>query len=177
MDNQIIDKFICHLSQQNYEVCYEILDDYEDDMSIKRFLQGVVIFEINYYNFTYVLYRDAIRERAIRDIFNDCKNEIENNSDKLCEEILEVVSIQIDMSELYKRLSKADYKLDDYLGICEGLLKQLDLSNDLLAPFTETVSLELNTIKNLVLASKNISGLNYVSTILSLTQAHSSVRE
>ncbi|CAG9328457.1 unnamed protein product [Blepharisma stoltei] len=173
-----MEKFICHLSQQNYEECNDLLEEFNENPSIKQGLQGAIIFEIQYYNFAYVIYRDPNRERAIREIYTDIKNEFEEIDDDIYAELLHVLDIQVNLCELYKELAQADYNLSDQLATCESLIKALGTANnELLEPFYETIIIELNIIKNLIVASRSISNLNYMSTILALTQAHSIIQE
>jgi KICSTOR complex C12orf66 like len=181
MDNSItFDRFFFQLAQENYEVCYSILsDDSQISRTEDRILRSVIYIDMLYYNFTQASNDDDSCISLMKELLNDLKNSIQIAENPLFYELQTIIDVKISLFLIYKELIGADYSISlDLNRRFEGLLKKLShLQNYEVMPYKENLVFEITALQNLILGFKSLSTFNYMGTILSLTQAHSSIQQ
>lgn len=179
MDELFKDRFICQLAQQNYEECYGILSNHQCNYKMTKGLQGLIVFEMQYYNFTPASLQDPNRDKAINDIFGEVRSGLLSSDDCFFQELLNLVQIQLKVCQIYKLMSQSDYQISDNLAcLCENYLVEVkSCENYDLKPFQDTIVFELTSIINLIIAFISLSKFNYLTTIIALTKAHSNIQE
>mmetsp|Transcript_20955 Transcript_20955/g.20816 ORF Transcript_20955/g.20816 Transcript_20955/m.20816 type:complete len:268 (-) Transcript_20955:261-1064(-) len=142
-------------------------------------LQGLIVFEMQYYNFTPASLQDPNRDHAIRDIYEEVRAGLTTSDDSFFIEILHLTQIQLKTCQIYKLLSQSDYQIPENITfLCDSYLKETSECDHYdLRPFQETMVCELTSIKNLVMAFTSLSRFNFLQTIISLTKAHSSIQQ
>lgn len=174
MDESFFDRLFYHLAQQNYEECYRIHDSLDQDHPFKKVINRVVNFDMMYYTFTHVTFKDANRDAILKDFVEEVFGILKAEKKPMYEEFFQILTVKLKMSEIYKECADSDYSLPLSLERnCHELINHLEnLQNYELSPYKETLILEISAMQNLLLAFQSLSKFNYMSTIIALTKAH-----
>ncbi|OMJ70408.1 hypothetical protein SteCoe_31632 [Stentor coeruleus] len=181
MDNSITyDRFFYQLSQENYEICYGILNDNNSISRIEsHILNSVIYIDMLYYTFTQTSIDDEICINLMKELLDELKNSILVSDNPIFFELQSIIEVKINQFMIYKELIGADYSISlDLNRRFETLLRKLSpLQNYELLPYKENLVCQITSLQNLVLAFKSLSTFNYMGTILALTQAHSNIQQ
>jgi hypothetical protein len=168
MDEQFFDHYFYQLAQQNYEDCFKHLDALKSSANAVEGLKLLVTFDMYYYAFTFVNYRDKNRTSNLEMLKQRVTEDIGDCHESVFQEVILILNIKLRVIELYQAITTQP--------LCEEMIDRLQ--QELVAvdtiqtyevePYKEVLTFELTIVKNLLAAHFGLSQFNYFNTILSL---------